>query len=342
MIACPQSNPTDPAVANSLQSLAIPGRHVSVFDRRLEHVIAVAREGAFTKAAQRIGITQSGLTKSIADIEREIGYSLFYRTARGVLTTEQGREFVERATRLLDDARILLQGDGNKDPYAKALRIGACPASLEWLLARPLAALLGRHPTIILDVVGSNFERGVQLLRNGSVDISIGFDAAFAEWSDLKRSPIAAMHPVPFVRKGHPILERRPAHESHLTHYDLVAPSDSRPYTSMLHGLYESEDVPWQRHVHTIDHFSIVKRIIATTDAIGIATEDYAHSREFAAAFVVAPGPNPFPALPLCCAMRSRWEPSAAVKAFLQVMEIHYPAQGRSEGLLRNIRSANP
>jgi DNA-binding transcriptional LysR family regulator len=77
-------------------------------------------------------------------------------------------------------------------------------ASLEWLLADSLAALLHRHPQIILDIAGTSFERGVQLLRNGGVDVAIGFEDAFFEWSDVKRTPIAALRAVVFARKGHP------------------------------------------------------------------------------------------------------------------------------------------
>src|ERR1700684_3123931 len=106
-------------------------------DRRLHNVVAVALAGSFTNDARTVGITQCGLTKSIADLERDLGYSLFHRVARGALLPEQGREFVERASRLLEDTRILLKGDGEKDPFAKVLRIGVCPASLEWLLADP-------------------------------------------------------------------------------------------------------------------------------------------------------------------------------------------------------------
>ena len=295
-------------------------------DRRLYHVVAVARAGSFTKAAEGAGITQPGLTKSIADLERELGYALFYRTARGVLVTEKGRDFVERASRLLEDTRVLISGDGEEDPYAKVLRIGVCPASLEWLLPEPLAALLHRHPKVIFDIVGASFERVVQLLRNGSVDVAIGFEDAFAEWSDIKRTSIAAMHAVLFARKGHPILKRRTVSKSHFAKYDFVAPSDSRPYGSVIRELYESEGVSWQRRIHIIDYFPIVKRIVATSDAIGVTTDEYAKTAGFAAAFERVPGISPFPAASMCCAVRSRWEPSAPVKGLLRVIQEKLPS----------------
>ena len=97
-----------------------------MLDPRLNHVVAVAHGGSFTKAAEIVGLTQSGITKSIADLERELGFAIFFRTSRGALMTEEGRDFVERAERLLDDARSLLQGSRERgDPYAGPLRVGA-------------------------------------------------------------------------------------------------------------------------------------------------------------------------------------------------------------------------
>lgn len=68
-----------------------------MLDTRLNHVVAVARAGSFTAAAGIAGVTQSAITRSVADLERQIGYSIFVRTSRGAILTEQGRDFAERA-----------------------------------------------------------------------------------------------------------------------------------------------------------------------------------------------------------------------------------------------------
>ena len=292
-----------------------------MFDRRLNHVVAVAHCGSFTKAAERASITQSGITKSIADLERELGYPLFYRTARGALLTEAGREFVDRAVRLLEDARTLLTGDREtNDPYEQSLRIGVCPASLEWLLATPLSTLLSRHPAIRFEIVGSSFERAIQLLRTGSVDVAVGFEDAFAEWSELKRDPIGSLRAVLFVRKGHAILEAQESSQKELSRFEFIVPSDSRPYGTIVRSIFENSGMfHWQRHVHMIDYFTIVKRIVASSDAIGVTTLEYAETDSFKASYARVPGESPFAPAPMCCAIRSRWEPSRAVKAFMRV-----------------------
>ena len=106
-------------------------------DRRLLYIVSTARYGSFTAAAERVGVTQSAITKSVAELERELGYSIFNRTARGVFLTDEGRTFVERAARILEDTRELFRGmSPGSDPYEGTLRIGVCPASLEWLLGK--------------------------------------------------------------------------------------------------------------------------------------------------------------------------------------------------------------
>lgn len=297
-----------------------------MLDPRLNHAVAVAQGGSFTRAAELVGVTQSAVTKSIADLERELGYTVFYRTSRGTLLTEKGREFVERATRLLEDARALLRGSADRgDPHAGVLRIGVCPPSLEWLLAQPLAGLLARHPGIRFEVSGASFERMVQLLRGGSVDVAVGFEAAFAEWSDLRRHPIAALEVALFVRKGHPLLTRAVITPRDLAEFDFVAPSDSRPYGRVVRDLYESQGQEWQKRLHIVDCFPIARRLVATTDALGVCATDYVGSPGFAAAFAVVDGFSLFPPSPMCCATRSRFEPSAAARAFLSTMREKLP-----------------
>jgi DNA-binding transcriptional LysR family regulator len=65
--------------------------------RQLEHFIAVAEEGGFTRAAQRLHLVQSTLSVSIRALERELGGQLFERTTHQVRLTDAGRELLPEA-----------------------------------------------------------------------------------------------------------------------------------------------------------------------------------------------------------------------------------------------------
>jgi DNA-binding transcriptional LysR family regulator len=297
-----------------------------MLDTRLNHVVAVARAGSFTAAAGIAGVTQSAITRSIADLERQIGYSIFVRTSRGAILTEQGRDFAERAQRLIEDTKELLQRpQGNEDAYAGVLRIGVCPASMEFRLIEPLAQLLKKYPSIRIDVSGSTFERTVQQLRNGGIDVAIGFEAAFLDWPDLRRQQVFNEdgEGMLFVRPGHPILDDpRPTLKS-LAKYDFVSPSDSRPYGAVIRSLYEDHDVDWRKRIHIVDFFPIVKKIVATTNAIGVTSSSFAdQSASFKSQFAILESINPFSvASPMCCAIRARWEARPAVRAFMSILQ---------------------
>ena len=289
-----------------------------MLDPRFNHVVAVARGGSFTAAAEIVGVTQSAITKSVADVERQVGYSIFHRTSRGALLTEQGRDFVERAARLTEDAAELLRRPRSLgDAYAVTLRIGVCPASLEWRLAPALERLLARHPSVRVDVNGASFERMVQQLRNGAVDVAVGLDAAFSVWSDLRREPLVSDDAILFVRHGHPLLDRPALAISDLAEFDFISPSDSRPYGEVIRNIYESRGIDWQRRVHIVDYFPIVRRIVAKSDAVGVVARAHGHSPAFQERFVTLDGIDLFPKAPLCCAVRAAWEPKPAVRAFI-------------------------
>lgn len=289
-----------------------------MLDSRLTYLVAVARCGSFTGAAQAAGVTQSAVTRSIADLEKEIGYSIFHRTPRGVVPTEKGGDFVTRAARLLEDARELLKGGaGVSDPYSGVLRIGVCPASLEWWLVEPLVRLLRKHAGVRYEISSSSFETILQHLRSGSLDVAVGFDAAFREWTDLRREPIGELKSTLFVRQGHPLLARDKVLPVDLASYDFVAPSESRPYGEIIRNVFESQGVDWHSRVHRADFFPTVRRIVGQSDAIGIVAYSYAETPQFQRRYALLPGIDLFPSGPVCCALRARWEPKALTRAFI-------------------------
>lgn len=303
-----------------------------MLDSRLVHVVAVSRGGSFTAAAQDIGVTQSAITKSVADLERQVGFSIFHRTARGVILTEKGSDFVDRAARLLDDTRdLLLLSAQDRNPYAGVVRVGVCPGSLEWFLVNPVTELLNRYPGIKVDASSSSFERMVQQLRNGSVDVAIGFDEAFSEWPDFRREPLGSVKGVLFVRKSHPLLDQQTHDVAELSSYDFVSPSEIRPYGGIIRDLYLKQNVCPVEHVHVVDYFPLVKRIVASSDSIGIVSRHHADNTSFLERFALLEGFDIVPPVAICAATRARWDLRPVVKAFVSIFRA---SAARSQGIV--------
>lgn len=292
-----------------------------MLDPRLRHLVAVASTGSFTSGAQSAGVTQSAVTKSIADLERELGYAIFQRTARGAVLTERGAYFAERAAMLLEDTRDLMDPDARRrDMYSGVLRIGVAPASLEWCVIEALVQLRKDHQQVRVELSGGNFDRVIQQLRGGAVDVAIATEDALSGWPDLRVESFGNLETAAFVRKGHPLTCIPNASRSDLAAYDFISPSESRPYGETIRAIYTDQGIPWQHRVHMIDYFPAVKRLVATSDAIGVVAASYAAREEFRAKFVFLPELELFPWGPLACGVRTKWEAKPATRAFIAAM----------------------
>src|ERR1700760_1481398 len=72
---------------------------------QLTYAAAVAERGSLRAAARHLRIAQPAFSRSIAELERELGAPLFERRARGMVPTPLGQAFVRRATGILNDVR---------------------------------------------------------------------------------------------------------------------------------------------------------------------------------------------------------------------------------------------
>jgi DNA-binding transcriptional LysR family regulator len=93
--------------------------------RHLRYLVAVAEEQSFLRAAQRLRVAQSALSKQIQDLEREIGVALFHRVPRGVRLTPGGEAFVREARNTLANAeRAVRAAQAAEDAGEAVLRFG--------------------------------------------------------------------------------------------------------------------------------------------------------------------------------------------------------------------------
>ena len=162
------------------------------------------------------------------------------------------------------------------------------------------------------------FERTAEQLRNGSIDVALGFDAAFSEVAEFKREQLAPLRTTFFVRKEHPLLAKEAVTAADLAQHHFISPSESRPYRALIRDIYESQGVDAQTRIHIVDFFPIAKRMVASSDAIGVIALPYTETDAFRRRFSVIPYLETFPLAPLCCAIRARWEPKPPIKAFLK------------------------
>lgn len=118
--------------------------------RALTTFAAAARHGGFSLAGEEIGLTQSAVSRQIAQLEEMLGTPLFDRIGRRVHLNEAGRVYAEELVPALDRIRRATARAAAR-PTHRALRVATLPSfGMRWLAPR-LPQLTARHPDLIVD-----------------------------------------------------------------------------------------------------------------------------------------------------------------------------------------------
>jgi LysR family hydrogen peroxide-inducible transcriptional activator len=141
---------------------------------QLEYFVAVAEEGSFTKAAERLLVAQPSLSQGIKKLEREVGQPLFDRLPRGVALTEAGQRLLEHARlvlREIGDARERIREIGAQ--VTGSLAIGAIPTIAPFLLPSVVQDFRRRWPEVNLSLVEDVTSRLVDAVGRGELDLAV-------------------------------------------------------------------------------------------------------------------------------------------------------------------------
>ncbi|CAN5687500.1 LysR family transcriptional regulator [soil metagenome] len=139
--------------------------------RQLRYFVAVAEELHFTRAAERLGITQPPLSQQIQKLEAELGVSLFSRNNRGVTLTEAGRVLLDGARRtLVESDRALHQVERVARGEVGSLMIGTVSSAWHGLLPRVLRAYRTHYPDVEILATSMSTTEQVERLLTGSLD----------------------------------------------------------------------------------------------------------------------------------------------------------------------------
>lgn len=115
--------------------------------------VAVVREGSFTAAAKKLGMSTALTSKYVGQLETRLGTRLMNRTTRSLNLTEAGAAYVERAQRILDDVAVLEGSLGDAAAGPNGTLVVSAPVSFgETVLASIVAAFLDHDQTVDIDL----------------------------------------------------------------------------------------------------------------------------------------------------------------------------------------------
>lgn len=142
--------------------------------RQYRYFVEVADQLSFSRAAEKLNISQSALSRQIQLLEAELTLKLFDRIGRGIALTSAGRDLYRRCRAVLNDAAFiavraqeLARGTGG------LLRIGSTPPALESVISELLVGFRRRYPDLNIVLTEDSAAQLGEYLNEGRLDIAV-------------------------------------------------------------------------------------------------------------------------------------------------------------------------
>ncbi len=180
---------------------------------KLHHVrdvLAVAECGSLRAAGRHLDIAQPAITRSIRDIERELGISIFERHAKGVTPTPLGKVFLRRAKAIESEIRRATEElDQLKGSSTGQVSVAMSSAAIIALLPKAVDNFRKRYPDGLIQTSQSLFQGAEAQIRSGNIDFYVGPVDPKISSTQLHVEPLAEFRRVVAARCGHPLANAR-------------------------------------------------------------------------------------------------------------------------------------
>ena len=191
--------------------------------RQLEYLVAVAEEANFTRAAERVHISQSGVSAQIRQLEADLGATLIDRSSRHATLTTAGSAALTHARAALLSVDAMRQAVDEINGLIRGrLTVGMVMACTVTPLFDILAAFHNAHPGIEITLIEDNSDRLVERVRSGDVHLAL-IGAAGAVPPEFAALPLVSEHLVAAVPFDHPLAKRRRTSLAEISAYPIVS-----------------------------------------------------------------------------------------------------------------------
>lgn len=183
-----------------------PLRHLGEFEI-LQSFLVVAEELNFRRAAARLNIDQSALTRRIQSLEHELGFELFYRTTRAVSLSQAGRVFFEEGLHLVDGLRGSIERARRAaEGKSGRLRLSHMAFATADVMPRAVRAFHDAYPDVAIELIHSRTQ--AQKLALARREVDAGFIIGPFAHADFDGLTVARERLRAVLPAGHALADR--------------------------------------------------------------------------------------------------------------------------------------
>lgn len=226
------------------------------------------------RAADLLGLTQPAVSKTIAELEAQVGRPLLERHSRGVELTPAGRVLVEHAGTGLRSIREGLDAAaGQPQAQQVSIALGALPTVSGTFLPSAIDALRRTMPSLYVRIAGGTNAQLMARLRQGELELVLGRLAEPSDMPGLEFEQLFTENLVVVARPGHPLSGKRQVVPAALAAYPFILPPYGTEIRRTVDSYLVARRVPSPACiVDTLDS-TFAAQFVHTSDAVWFLPE---------------------------------------------------------------------
>ena len=233
---------------------------------RLEHfsyIVEIARCKSMSKASKKLYITQPSLSTAIQNLEDELGFQIFKRSASGVALTEKGEELLKISEEVVKQLDLVKDLSNPDNETVATLNLAATPVFCNALMINLIQMLQREHPHINANIIELRPLKILPALVAGTADLAIGSYSSSTKEQTFQEAaknniviePIYEDEMYCFLHRNHPLAQKKS-----VTFEELAATNISPAFFND-HVLMDSyECVRPDNHEYTSNYYSFTDR----------------------------------------------------------------------------------
>ena len=246
--------------------------------RHLRYFLAVAEAGSFSRAANRLGISQPSVSQQMRDLEAGLRVSLFQRRGKRILLTPKGLIFQEHARAILRQLENFLQELSSEPGQLRgALHLGVVPILNVPLVPDLLGLFAADHPGISVIVEEISSTEIETALEEGRMDVGLGFVTRHSP--NLRYERLCTDEFALIVSAAHPWSHRRVIPLSELHQQRLLQLPDSFVMRRMTDDVFRNHQIR-PRTIAEINAIETLLRSLAPLQAAALMPKIALRGRE--------------------------------------------------------------
>jgi DNA-binding transcriptional LysR family regulator len=254
--------------AARLDDLALPRLRFRL--EELETFITVAETGSFSRAAQRLGLSQPSVTSRVRRLEVTLGVTLFSRTTRRVIPTEHGERLHKAAGVMLHELRGLVASfRAEAENGKRRLTVAATPLLGAVVVLPMIHRYMQAHPRSEVKLHDVEQRRALAELSSGQADLAIM--VLEGDHPEFRFDPLTVEVCAVVTPRNHPLLGKRVVTFEDVVRYPILIPNFYQSLGAALRAEHEKRGLPFNSKMQMKDVNNISTVIGMVAAGMGVA-----------------------------------------------------------------------